>query len=120
MNIKELFNQGEKLIQEGLFDKATDLYEQIFYNSKIEKERLWAKKHIADIIGYCGYKDYSRATELYKEIIEEAVSYPDLIKWCKIDSKRSQKEIRHTRRRIQKANRSTNTKAHQMGKIKMG
>ena len=93
MDIKSLFEQGEELIQRGSLDEATILYTKIMDQSTDRKEILWAKKHIADIIGYCGHKKYDEAVRLYEEIIVAASDYPDLIEWCRVDIKRSEKKL---------------------------
>jgi len=89
MNIKILFDQGEDLIKEGKVEEACNLYFSIIEVASSKREVLWAKKHLADLEGIYGRKNFNNAIKLYEEIIADAGNDKELIKFCIEDIKRT-------------------------------
>ena len=93
MDIKKLFDEGEALIRKGMTEEAIELYSNIAAHAGQKDHVLWAKKHVADLEGYCGRRNFRKAIQLYRDILGDGTKDSELIRWCNIDIDRSEAEL---------------------------
>ena len=91
MNWEERFREGEQLVSERRISEAMEHYKAILEETQEDKKvYFWALKHLGDVIGYAGLRDYMQAIEIYQKIISEYEEEADsLYNWCQIDIGRS-------------------------------
>ena len=91
MNWEERFREGEQLVSDRRISEAMEHYKAILEETQEDKKvYFWALKHLGDVIGYAGLRDYIQAIEIYQKIISEYEEEDDsLYNWCQIDIARS-------------------------------
>ncbi|MFZ5967138.1 MAG: hypothetical protein ACOYVK_08175 [Bacillota bacterium] len=94
-NWEELFKQGEQLVSDRMISEALEHYKGIMDQAAEEpKIYFWALKHLGDVVGYAGLKDYLQAIDIYQKIINEYEEDDDqLFHWCQLDMARAYLEM---------------------------
>ncbi|QZY55412.1 hypothetical protein [Crassaminicella profunda] len=87
MNWDELFKEGEQLVSDRMISEAIEHYKGIMEKAEDnQKIYYWALKHLGDVVGYAGIKDYLQAIDIYQKIINEYEEDDDtLYNWCQLD-----------------------------------
>lgn len=95
MNWKELFREGELLVSERKIEEAIEHYQAMMEKAQEEpRVYFWALKHLGDVVGYLGLKDYLQAIDIYQKIINEYEEEEDtLYNWCQLDISRAYMEM---------------------------
>lgn len=95
MNWEARFKEGEQLVSDRRISEAIEHYNSILQDAKEEKKIFyWALKHLGDVIGYAGLKDYLQAIDIYQKIINEYEEAEDsLYNWCQVDIAKSYLEL---------------------------
>jgi len=91
MNWEERFREGEQLVSDRRISEAIEHYKAILDDAEEDKKiYYWALKHLGDVVGYAGLKDYMQAIDIYQKIINEYEEDDDsLYNWCQIDIARA-------------------------------
>jgi len=91
MDWKARFKEGEQLVSDRRISEAIEHYKAILEDSEEDKKiYYWALKHLGDVIGYAGLKDYLQAIDIYQKIINEYEEDDDsLYNWCQVDIARA-------------------------------
>ncbi|MCT4607058.1 MAG: hypothetical protein N4A64_13335 [Marinisporobacter sp.] len=95
MNWDALFKEGEQLVSDRMISEAIEHYKGIMEKAEDnQKIYYWALKHLGDVVGYAGIKDYLQATDIYQKIINEYEEDDDtLYNWCQLDIARAYLEM---------------------------
>ena len=91
MDWERRFKEGEQLVSDRRISEAMEHYKAILEDSGEDKKiYYWALKHLGDVIGYAGLRDYLQAIDLYQKIINEYEEDDDsLYNWCQVDIARA-------------------------------
>ncbi len=71
MDYKERFGEAESLVRNRQFEAAMEAYKEIMEETEGTDTHFWALKHLGDLVGYIGYKDFFQSIDLYQKIISE-------------------------------------------------
>lgn len=71
MDYNERFKEAESLVGNRQFDGAMQIYNDIMQETEGTDTYFWALKHVGDLVGYIGYKDYFQSIDVYQKIIAE-------------------------------------------------
>lgn len=95
MDWNELFREGEQLVSERRISEAIEHYKGIMEKAENDQKiYYWALKHIGDVIGHGGMRDYLQAIDIYQRIINEYEAEDDpLYNWCQLDIARAYLEM---------------------------
>ncbi|MFT9496428.1 hypothetical protein [Anaerosolibacter sp.] len=95
MDWNKLFREGEQLVSERKLAEAIEHYKGIMEQAgEAQKIYYWALKHLADVVGYMGLRDYFQAIDIYQKIINEYEAEDDsLYSWCQLDISRAYLEM---------------------------
>ncbi|TCO78690.1 hypothetical protein [Marinisporobacter balticus] len=95
MNWDELFKQGEQLVSDRMISEAIEHYKGIMEKAEDNKKiYFWALKHLGDVVGYAGMKDYLQSIDIYQKIINEYEEDDDMLyNWCQLDMAKAYLEM---------------------------
>lgn len=94
MDWKKRFEEGEQLVGERRITEAIEVYKGIMEEAGEDKKiYFWALKHLGDLIGYIGLKDYLQSIDIYQKIINEYEEEDSLYNWCQLDIARAYLEM---------------------------
>lgn len=95
MNWNERFKEGEQLVSDRRVSEALEHYKAMLEDAGEDKKiYYWVLKHMGDVVGYAGLKDYLQAIDIYQKIITEYEEDDDsLYNWCQIDIAKSYLEM---------------------------
>ncbi len=87
MDWEARFKEGEQLVNNRRVSDAIEHYKGILEDAGEDKKiYFWALKHLGDVVGYAGLKDYLQAIDIYQKIINEYEEDDDsLYNWCQAD-----------------------------------
>lgn len=71
MDYKERFREAESLVRNRQFEAALESYKGIMEETEGTDTYFWALKHMGDLVGYIGYKDFFQSIDVYQKIIAE-------------------------------------------------
>jgi len=92
MNWEERFREGEQLVSDRRISEALEHYKAIIEETREDDKKIcfWAMKHLGDVLGYAGGRDYMQSIEIYQKIINEFEEADDtLYNWCQVDIARA-------------------------------
>ena len=92
MNWEERFKEGEQLVSDRRISEAMEHYKGILEEAGEDNKKIyfWAMKHLGDVLGYAGIKDYMQSIDIYQKIINEYEEADDtLYNWCQVDIARA-------------------------------
>jgi tetratricopeptide (TPR) repeat protein len=95
MDWNKMFREGEQLVSERKVAEAIEHYKGIMEQAGEEQKiYYWALKHLADVVGYMGLRDYFQSIDIYQKIINEYEAEDDpLYNWCQLDISRAYLEM---------------------------
>lgn len=71
MDYREKFDEAGSLVRNRQFEAAMEAYKAIMDETAGTDMYFWALKHIGDLVGYIGMKDYYQSIDIYQKIIAE-------------------------------------------------
>ncbi len=95
MKFKNEIQDALGLVAGRRYQEAMQALNEIVAESEDDPQSYyWALKHMGDITGYAGFKDYFSAIDIYQKIINEyEIEDDQLYEWCQMDIMRSYVEL---------------------------
>lgn len=94
MEVKQQFKEAQAFIANRQMQEALDIYNAIMEANPDTEHYFWALKHVGDVVGYIGYRDYFQSIDIYQRIITEYEGEDDgLYEMAQLDVARAYLEL---------------------------
>ncbi len=94
MDTKVRFKEAEESVLGRRYEEAVQIYKEIMEVTEGQDVYYWALKHLGDVVGYLGYKDYFQSIDIYQKIVMEYEGEEDhLYELSQLDMARAYLEL---------------------------